>query len=871
MNNAVIGLGQVGAAVLTHFHETFTKRLGGNSLPADLFYVQSHDNAPASLPFVARSFPLLRQSIAAADQEMASIIKSYGQPEKAFLNGLRRIHALQFRQESQIFEQSVQSFFETARNPSIYIIAQADNAATSAVLTEILYYLNNFTNTRIYVQLFYLEQLDQTHAAMLYALLCELDRLNHITLQHFSHQDKTSFNTAIQESSLQILQAITTIPLTFGVAKTGEKYPQPHHFLHCRELSFVVDRPKIREDLIRFLSARLMIQSLNTQQKDEQQEMPSWVYDLFEDKRWLMHPDFICRDQDMDGEQKMYGLISAEWDSRIRFFTSQIKKDSTWQEQVQHIVSSLSNVHHRLFRGSGVDVFFAINENAMTHTAERIVRQIEVALVDLWVKERVSWHRLSTIINTIVQDVEVRLNSSYQINYSKRQYNADTCKADFDSFIYQFENASSRQLKQMQKEYPIEKVADILRQYYLADSYAKSLAYACSLLSHIVYALNKLKERVENMFQTIEKQANKWVKFDEKMTMRLLSPSTLGNQHVYAIAGHDKSTLEAMLPKKITLPLSEEIWEICVFDAGKNSSFNDLRRLWAEEITLRKIMKKVSEKCPPMNPEQEQRVLWHLMERVLKEHTKALGQAIGSSIHDNSDARGAWLFPIVPKNTDIRNFVDILSSILPGRPALINIDMDIPMILYRDLVSVPTSQLRHFTQWKEAYTQLVTQHASGAIHSMLLFTQNQLPFPEDPFGEEIELPKPDKMRDYLLRGELLGVLLEMTVPNRGEAVVLRIGEKGIVIAENFQVALTSIQTRHFNLLRHEVDKQTISKPLAEIRQILDLRLENIKAICLNGKTDLKKATWEEAGRYMPWARVADKIVSKIKKEEKKAA
>ena len=49
-------------------------------------------------------------------------------------------------------------------------------------------------------------------------------------------------------------------------------------------------------------------------------------------------------------------------------------------------------------------------------------------------------------------------------------------------------------------------------------------------------------------------------------------------------------------------------------------------------------------------------------------------------------------------------------------------------------------------------------------------------------------------------------------------------------------------------------------------ELLNQRLEKIKLYCLNGKTDLRKASWTEAGNYMPWARQADLVMRKLNQQ-----
>lgn len=67
------------------------------------------------------------------------------------------------------------------------------------------------------------------------------------------------------------------------------------------------------------------------------------------------------------------------------------------------------------------------------------------------------------------------------------------------------------------------------------------------------------------------------------------------------------------------------------------------------------------------------------------------------------------------------------------------------------------------------------------------------------------------------------------------------------------------------LLSSAIEKaqQTVQIDNAVALELLNQRLEKIKLCCLNGKTDLRKASWTEAGNYMPWARQADLIMRKL--------
>ena len=58
-------------------------------------------------------------------------------------------------------------------------------------------------------------------------------------------------------------------------------------------------------------------------------------------------------------------------------------------------------------------------------------------------------------------------------------------------------------------------------------------------------------------------------------------------------------------------------------------------------------------------------------------------------------------------------------------------------------------------------------------------------------------------------------------------------------------------------------KQTVQLDNETTVALLNERLEKIKLYCLNGKTDLRKADWKEAGNYMPWGRQVDKALQKL--------
>ena len=863
MNSAIIALGQTGADVLTQFHGICAQHFNG-VLPVAPFYLQTDSKEPASLPFVAQSFPLSVQSLAQVDAEIAQIFKSYGQPDTALMNGSRRVHALRFQYNKQAFYQAFDAFLRDAQKPIVYVYARADDIAASPILTSIL---RDFAQriAFIYPCLFYPDDCHDIEAASLFATLSEIENIPNLAVQHLSYKNPENYKSYISKCALQVFQAACSLhPLSGFPLK--DNHPA-HRVMQTNEMSVIIDRKNIQHDLARHMAAHVMIGLLCDEPDETDTRLPMWMDQLFEDKRWLMHPDFLLRDQEYEGSQRHYGLLRSEWENRARIFQATLKKNTPYQEQVSGLMYALEEIYRHSFRETGVVNFYALHQKNIDRFANYIVTNIEISMVQLWMEEKASFSRLDAIFNEIIRTVEDTLNINYHGGLPRQQKAADDRRFEYNQLKKQVEEGNKKELSALAQELPFDKAQRMMCDYFIADCRVKASNYAIQVLNTVISCLRDLQERFKNLPKVIEEQTAGWIKKENEVNIEKLIDHPF--HHVYALSGLDAKTISSILPKCSNLrQVRDEIWRKAMDDAGYAARLDTVIQHWALDKTAEELSRVISSNCPLLRPEYDLMVLWRLMNSALIHQTAKITHNLHGVVHQKDNGNGVWLLPMVPPEININNFAAALRGVLPGAQMLVNVSMSMPMIIYRENDGRDTNELSHFEQWQNAYETWIINNPHGAVHSMLLHAHSKMPFPDSPFHHNVAPPAPDKIREYLLRGELLGLVGMAQNKNHDCMLALRMpGNDALVIAPDFQAALAQISVGRFELLRRGVDAQKLDKPFKEVRNILDARLENIKEICLNGKTDLKKASWEEAGKYMPWARVADKIITKVKKEQ----
>ncbi|MBQ9600473.1 MAG: hypothetical protein IJR46_00460, partial [Neisseriaceae bacterium] len=163
---------------------------------------------------------------------------------------------------------------------------------------------------------------------------------------------------------------------------------------------------------------------------------------------------------------------------------------------------------------------------------------------------------------------------------------------------------------------------------------------------------------------------------------------------------------------------------------------------------------------------------------------------------------------------------------------------------------------------KQAYRQVFLSE-DGAVYSLLMHTQNEMPFPE--YEEFPSANEPDKIRENLLLCELYGMIAEREHDGNNE-VILFTNNTEVVLGQSFPSIVENISSLNAYLLTHALNNTEIIRVTDEetITTVFNTRLEKIKNQCLNGKKDLKEASWQEAGSFMPWARKVDALLKKLK-------
>lgn len=842
--------------------------------PISSFYFRSRADAIDKLPFLPAShcFSLSDKSLTLARGECEELLQKYhGQnllpAHTAAINTSRRLYASAFRHAAAPLQKAVQQFIgklDSDAKPTFHIVSDGTQPADTGILTELLAMLRHESAVAdIFVYLFYHEKkLTDHQAASWYATLLEA----HTATTHqarfslFPFHDNASLAAEQQSCACQIFH---TAVASANVAFKAPTEDSGSLFLRTAELAISIDRNKMQTLLARQITVNMLGRMAGDTEHSAQPVIPLWVNELFSDKKWLLHADFLSMEQDFFATRSVtYSSIEREWASRAQFFLEKVDEDSEWNEQISSMASSLENVYRKLFRGQGVELFYAVNESGLTAIAQRIVAQMESELAKNWCEGKCSLAHMPDIGQKIVAVIDTRLSACR----NRRQQQGELAKSllqEHQTTISNWQEAGRGERRKIQKNYSVADAAHHLERYYIADCHAKAMTFACRLLLAVIAELDNVQNRVDQIREYITAQVD--AATVQAPSTEIQATVATRSEEVWKLSG--EANWLSLMPKEFAASLDnlyEMIHADCIATIKPEEGFAGIEKELSKPELSQEITQKIMAQHPIFRPEKftaaENIFFWHLLPQLTLQVQAAL-QRLDQVQPHTDDTQQTWLMPPNPDNKKLPATIAAdLHRQMPHCQTLINVAMLFPCLLYRRTTTYALSALDGFKAWGNDYKRLLLG-TNGAAHSLLLHTQNKTPYPEYETGLLPE-PAPDTVRCALLTGELRGVVHEQQYNNGTQMVTLHVGGIHVPLGKNFPDAQTRMTPVRFELLRHAVSSTAPSTPLSEEnRHTLNHRLDNIKMICLNGKTDIRRADWKEAGNYMPWARAVESLLA----------
>lgn len=865
MRHIIIGLSPESTDCLLRT-EQLCSRLPDNAQPV-LFYVGcsdfNHQNKNIqSIVFTPEMFQAaLNQSAQNTADLTQAELSEYIQNE---MYKHRRVYAECLQQNLSIFQNKIK---ELCSNDCIfYLIVNLASAESSGMLTVMINALNDCGAEKIKIALLLpTGDLSEIHSAQVYASLLECQAImsQKAVMNLFNFDgSKASFNRAITDVAYRLFSNITAGSFQYPLPISDEP-----NFWKTEEIALFSDTPQMIEMLSKQSIYGIVDRMFYGENpKDKQEEPIMWLEDLFTDKRWLMHEDYLLKDEEIivrntqSNKKGKSAPVPQEWASRSKFFLEKTQS-LDWKARIDSIAQSLNDVAQQHFRGRGINVHYAISEALLSETATVIVDQLQQAVIEEWRATRCSLNIFIQWFQDIINIIEPRLKE-WKDRQKQHAENAENALMEYMNLIKKWETASGGGKKDIQKQYPAEKVANIVEQHYVEDCFAKGSQYGYRLLGAVIDTLGNIIHYLKKHIK--EKQED----------MKNALPNTQQMSVKNAVSTHHTTEYHISLEANLASAMPP------VFQKSETALYPKLRAMFIDNIDAQKGMegvveifndKKINEQVAKyiaknhpflLNHQTETAHLlfWRTMASLTEQCSVADTLKKWQEKH-NADALSvhSWQIPVCPFGQPVSNRISEICNKM-AENSIVQTDLDIqPQHLhYRYSESVPFDQIEKIEQIATQYEEtLLTEN--GAALSYLLHSQAPMLYPEFSSNNAIKI-KPDDIRQQLIQGEIFGVLQEDE-----NGVYMQISGTNIPLGTEYCDIPNNIGSFKYRMLSTAIEnaKQNVQVDNEATVALLNERLEKIKLYCLNGKTDLRKATWTEAGNYMPWGRQVDKALRKL--------
>lgn len=872
MHHIVIGLAQQGFDCLNQLKHLCDDGLSKQQKPIFFHMGFSEKNIDAqgieviSLPTKSRQ----DGSVATAVLIKKTLGAEQVEKVKTQIPVSRRAYAESFKKHGNILWKKLNPYCKDEN--VFHIITDFSACDATGVLFDILSGLSAHSD-HIHINVYGLHPIDslsEESRAQIYATLleCRAFARDNISFLMYPYKSKQAEQDTLITCAHHILNTVN-VKVFGGFPKNA--VPEQHIFAELKELTVSIDTQKMYVSMSRQNAIRIT-EKLFFAQSEEKFDLPECFNYLFDDKKWRLHDDFLHKEDNPDNPTS-YKLnsIEKEWKDRANFCLKNIEesRESNWRKQIQNAYDLMQETYMQHFHGKGVGVFYAINENMIEKFAEQIVANLEPAVIYEWQGTYSSLTTLRDWIGEINAKIQERL-AMYQKNRQAYEKQVKTHQQKYHSIIDEYDQTNdSKTQKSIQKKHSVQSIIDILEQYYVADCYVKSTNFGCGVLD---YTIRKLAEQQNNINQCIVDAKNKFSGYLNHSSNKLSVQKHLDTAGEVEMQASVDTNLQSLMPKSFfdtETQLYPEMCENIILRIDSSRGIKAVLNEFDASILANEIAQILVSKHPFFlnKPEEMEKVLfWRSIADVLVAGKKELQNVLDKwqKEHHNEDIHYAyWIVPPCPfKQGVLDHTLEVCQNYAPTAQLVLNSEMTPYSIRYQEMTHLSLEKITDIAALKQAYRQVFLSE-NGAVYSLLMHTQNEMPFPE--YEEFQSTSEPDKIRENLLLCELYGMIAERECNGNNE-VILFTNNTEVVLGQSFPSIVENISSLNAYLLTHALNNTEIIRVTDEetITTVFNTRLEKIKNQCLNGKKDLKEASWQEAGSFMPWARKVDALLKKLK-------
>lgn len=941
MKHVIIGIAQTGAEALSHVYPLFYKA-HQDSINRDVgfFYIHNRAQGKNDLKFIIpqHSYSLPDGAGSETIEKVrdhlhkhlpkCTDIDTFG--DKEIKNSL--YYFLQrFQDNGEEFWQSINAFCMEAKNQDdierFHIILDAADPFSVGIALKVFEQLNiRYPQSVISVYIFYPSSekvLSENNAAVLAAFLLRLSELRSDDFRPyvFSFKSNAQQMSHYMACGKQIFTSIYLAPVSLGTEKI-KKTHKKSQFSQIKELILHVDQDKIRNSLskqiVSLLLNRLISSSKNNtpaksqtktekkndfiqmlslmgdnsksldnmesmviapQEKEFESIYPQWTNQLFSDKKWLLHPDYLTMEQEVfprpDATDMLHNMAD-EWKECTDLALATSADIRKWDERFESIQNSLQLFYEKDFREQGASSFYTVNDRNLDAVAKLITAQIEEELVMGWQRDEYEIIDIPNILDKIIRLLNARLALCRGL-FEEHAYNAENALSEFQAMLENWREGTRTEKRQLEK-IDSRDIAKIIMRHYVNLCQHKAMNFANKLLWTIIEEMNVLQEQLKLVLVETKAYIRSQSTADTEIGCQI-NLSVTNEQEWVVFANADFISLMPESFSKQTDSVFEVVRDDFASQVRAKKGLTALLKFLQDINLIEGLKRLVLLEHPIFHTSRlnslNNLVFWQTIPNFLISPPENFNRELHtfSAIDDTQkdiESVGLWLVPSAPmEREDLDSLINTLRTYSPSSHVLINVKMTDPYLIFRNISGYALPSLPGFSSICSSYEKTLSGN-KGIINALLLHPENKEPYPSR-LNELLHLPSADNIRRTLLLGEIYGVIKEREDDMGTPEIYTEMHNKPIILGSSFLDVLKNMDATQFKYLSNAIESVDQQEVTAHHHTILQNRLEKIKLHCLNGKTDIRKADWKEAGLYMPWSRAAERVLPGTQIKETKTA
>ena len=614
---------------------------------------------------------------------------------------------------------------------------------------------------------------------------------------------------------------------------------------------------------------------------DMDQELPADV-DVVAQGWALDEMALLLNQAGMEGVAQSCEPIVKEWQKRGDFFIQQARPhDGAWDEQMRNLHGNFQKVYEKHFRGMGAELYYSLSQSRMDALVSQQMQLVEHAMWSQCMAGSVNVATLSVYFADIHKHYR-SLQEQYELEQRRLVQAIDERRKHWQNIMASWSNANKRDRAKIQQEYHLNFMNQLMVEWFTWQCEYKAVSFALYFIHSLLPEYQHLQYSLQHIAATWQKAALKQQTLADQtwaeQQQQWLQQVAVENSHQYLLQP-DRSMLNTLMQAWQTQAATwlVEIMSTWTRRLGNFATFSQLQ-LWLQEGQWQSLPARIAQdcsrqlvqqRCTPeflqaafaervakLSPVQWQQLSQHAadtLSRLYHRNIKPLGKVLTEfSTHHE------YVTVLYPQSMQQDHaIIGLITDTVKRQQAQVS-GLASPCL---DRIAIVLSSTCYLQEWHGHAALLAAyRHAIKDDKTLWYWHLDGEPAPLRALMAANDVRNRDLIRQQLLLAQVCEHLrfephqCVLHLGAQTESMVFAVKDLAELVE---QIPLPAIRQL---LLRHRVLRDEQGWPThADLPKQLDAVLAGFRKQILPEGVDVADADWQDAGRYVVWARAVQQI------------